>query len=97
MDEVTGSTLRTAHAVTTVVAQVAVPVADRDGATIVTSRRVALEASELFVADRRPPSVLGGVDHRQSGSFQHLQVDGTIVGARTSVAMQSGFGGERFG
>lgn len=40
--------LRAAHTVSTVVAKVAVSVADRDGSTVVTAWRVALKPSELI-------------------------------------------------
>ena len=45
--------LATPHAVAAIVAQVAVAVADSDGATVVTGGRVRLEFGELLAADLR--------------------------------------------
>src|SRR6056297_2059087 len=89
----------TAHAVATVVTQITVAVSDRDGTTVVTTRRVALEPSELIRlatqrirgrrervvvgVNRRSARTVGDVVSPQVGRGRTVAVFARAVAVRT--------------
>src|SRR5947208_1747862 len=76
-------TLRTPHAVAAVVAQVAVAVADGDGAAVVAAWGVELEAGELVAADGR-----AGAVHAELGAGPLEQVGVSFLRlSRVAVAV----------
>ena len=84
--------LRAPHAVATVVAEVAVAVANGDGAAVVATGGVELEAGELLAA--------GGVDIKRgavavdpqlsAGPFEQVAIDLLRRGARVAVRTGAG-------
>src|SRR5262245_45254831 len=79
-------TLRAAHAVAAVVAEVAVAVADGDGAAVVAAGGVELEAGELVAADVRAVAVDAEL---RAGPFEQVGVGFLVraVAAAVRVAV----------
>ena len=75
--------LRTPHAVAAVVAEVAVAVADGDGAAVVAAGGVELEAGELVAADGGAVAVDAEL---RAGAFEQLGVE-LFAGGRMAVAI----------
>ena len=75
--------LRTAHAAAAVVAEVAVAVADGDGAAVVAGRGVRLEVGELFAAGGGRAAVL----EHHAGAGEELEVDLAAVAVAVRVTV----------